>query len=183
MARRIAYTGEPVLNLDDVAQQCRLDAEDMQALLIEQVIIPGVTQQAEALSGAAVREAEYQEHWPASYTSGRVLEIGQVKAIVSVCEVQADGSEQPLNVATRLVHSAKETRLLFPAGRPAGELSIRYLAGTDLDLHPGVRSWLLMHAATAYEHRETLVTGQILAKLPGTFLDSLLSEITLPARF
>lgn len=183
MAQRIAYTGDPVLSLDEVAQQCRLDVEDMQAALIEGVIIPGVIQQGEALSGAAIREAEYQEYWPEAFASGHSLDVGQVKSVIDVCRVTLDGAEEPLDVATRLQHSARETRLYFPAGRPAGLLSIRYLAGTDLGRHPGVRLWLLMHAATAYEHRETLVSGQTLMRLPGSFLDSLLSDITLPARF
>lgn len=183
MARRIAYTGDPVLTLEDVARQCRLDTEDLQVELIEQVIIPGVTQQAEALSGAAVRTAEYEEIWPAGFASGHALDMGQANEIIEVATLAADGARQVLNVPTRLQEDGREARLFFPMGRPLGELAIRYRAGTDLEQHPGVRLWLLMHAATAHEQRETLVTGLSLAKLPGSFLDSLLADITVPPRF
>lgn len=183
MARRIAYTGDPVLTLEEVARQCRLDTEDLQVELIEQVIIPGVTQQAEALSGAAVRTAEYEEIWPAGFASGRALDMGQANQIIEVVTLAADGARQVLNVPTRLQEDGREARLFFPMGRPLGELAIRYRAGTDLEQHPGVRLWLLMHAATAHEQRETLVTGLSLAKLPGSFLDSLLADITVPPRF
>lgn len=183
MARRIAYTGDPVLTLEEVARQCRLDTEDLQVELIEQIIIPGVTQQAEALSGAAVRTAEYEEIWPAGFASGHALDMGQANEIIEVATLAADGARQVLNVPTRLQEDGREARLFFPMGRPVGELAIRYRAGTDLEQHPGVRLWLLMHAATAHEQRETLVTGVSLAKLPGSFLDSLLADITVPPRF
>ena len=183
MARRIAYTGDPVLSVEDVAQQCRLDVEDLQVELIERVIIPGVTQQAEVLSGAAIRTAEYEEHWPESRSSGHALDMGQANEVIEVSRVEADGSLQVLEVVTRLQERGRETHLYFPAGRPAGELMLRYSAGTDLEQHPGVRSWLLMHAATAHEYRETLITGASLSALPGSFLDALLADITVPPRF
>uniref|UniRef100_UPI0019D0EF96 hypothetical protein n=1 Tax=Pseudomonas viridiflava TaxID=33069 RepID=UPI0019D0EF96 len=97
MARRIAYTGDPVLTLEEEARQCRLDTEDLQVELIEQVIIPGVTQQAEALSGAAVRTADYEEIWPAGFASGHALDIGQANEIIEVATLAADGARQVLN--------------------------------------------------------------------------------------
>ncbi|WP_206083591.1 hypothetical protein [Pseudomonas viridiflava] len=172
-----------MLTLEEVARQCHLDTEDLQVELIEQVIIPGVTQQAEALSGAAVRTAEYEEIWPAGFASGHALDMGQANEIIEVATLAADGAKQVLNVPTRLQEDGREARLFFPMGRPVGELAIRYRAGTDLEQHPGVRLWLLMHAATAHEQRETLVAGVSLAKLPGSFLDSLLADITVPPRF
>jgi hypothetical protein len=183
MARRIAYTGAAVLTLADVAQQCRLDVADLQPELIEQIIIPGVTAQCEARTGAAIREATYEEHWPPAYGSGHALDIGQVREVQSVSRLEADGSLTLLQVALSLQHSARESYLLFPAGRPAGDLVIRYTAGVDLAAYPGVRSWMLIHAGTAYEYREAFVTGTILVQLPGGYTDSLLAEITVPPRF
>lgn len=183
MARRIAYTGAPVLTLEQVAEQCRLDTADLQQVLIEQIIIPGVTAQAEARTGAAIREAEYEEDWPESYGSGHALDMGQASEVLSVSEVQADGTVTALTVASFLQRGGRESFLHFPDGRPPGVLRIRYKAGADLDAYPGVRSWLLMQAATAHEFRETLVVGTILAEIPGSFLDSLLAEITVPPRF
>lgn len=183
MARRIAYIGLPVLTLEEVASQCRLETVDLQQTLIEQVIIPGVTAQAESRTGAAIREAEYEEDWPEHYRSGHALDIGQASAVLSIASVQADGTTSPLTGAHYLQRLARESFLHFPDGRPDGVLRIRYKAGVDLDAYPGVRSWLLIQAATAHEYRESLVMGGGLAELPASFLDSMLAEITVPPRF
>jgi len=183
MARRIAYIGEPVLTLDQVAYQCRLDPEDVQPELIEGVIIPGVTGQAESRTGAAIRQAEYEEEWPEHYRSGHALDMGQATEIISIGQILSSGDVEPLTVAHNLRNRGRESFLYFPDGRPDGDLMIRYKAGLDLDRNPAVRSWLLMQAATAHEFRETLISGTILAELPGSMLDSLLSEITVPPRF
>lgn len=182
MARRIRYTGEPVLTLEEVAHQCRVEVEDLQPELINGVIIPGVTAQAEARTGAAIREAEYSEDWPEHYPSGHALDIGQATAVLGIARVEPDGSETELAVPHFLQRGQRESFLYFPEGRPAGVLRIRYKAGCDLDAYPGVRSWLLMHAATAYQYRETMV-GQVLHELPSGFLDTLLADIALPPRF
>jgi hypothetical protein len=183
MARRIAYTGKPVLTLEQVAHQCRLELDDLQQELIEQVIIPGVTSQAEARSGAAVRAGIYEEIWAAEKQSGVALDVGQANELISVSQVLADGTSSVLQVHAVVRNQGKESCLYFPEGRPAGELSVRYNAGTDLQIYPGVAAWMLMHAATAHEFRETLVSGTILARLPESFLDALLAEITVPPRF
>jgi hypothetical protein len=183
MARRIAYIGEPVLTLAQVAYQCRLDPEDTVPELIEGLIIPGVTAQAEERTGAGIQQAEYEEEWPVHYGSGHALDVGQATAVVSVSQIQGDGSAVELMVAHNLRNRGRESFLYFPDGRPDGELLIRYQAGTDLDVYPSVRTWLLMQAATAHENRETLVVGVTLAELPSSMLDTLLAPITVPPRF
>lgn len=185
MARRIAYTGAAAITVDEVAAQCRVEAGDLQADLVEQVIIPGVTTQAEAKTGSAIRPAEYVEEWPESYGSGHALDVGQVTEVVSIGRVESDGSVTDLLPlpAHRLQQGQRESFLHFPQGRPSGRLVIRYKAGVDLAAYPGVKSWLLMAAATAHEFRETLVVGTILAELPSHFTDSLLAEIEVPPRF
>lgn len=183
MAKRIAYTGPPVLTLEEVARQCRVEVEDLQPELIEMIIIPGVTAQCEARTGAAIREATYEEEWPPAYGSGHALDVGQVKEVQLVSVRESDGSLTALQVPHVLQHSARESFLIFPAGRPPGRLVIRYSAGVDLDAYPGVKSWMLMHAATAFENRETLIVGTIVAELPTSYMDSLLAEVTVPPRF
>nr|WP_256836318.1 hypothetical protein [Pseudomonas oleovorans] len=185
MARRIAYTGAAAITVDEVAAQCRVEAGDLQADLVELVIIPGVTAQAEEKTGAAIRAAEYVEEWPESYGSGHALDVGQVTEVVSIGRVESDGSVTDLLPlpAHRLQQGQRESFLHFPQGRPSGRLVIRYKAGVDLAAYPGVKSWLLMAAATAHEFRETLVVGTILAELPSHFTDSLLAEIEVPPRF
>lgn len=183
MARRIAYTGAPVLTLEQVAFQCRAEVEDLQPELIEQIIIPGVTAQGESMTGAAIREATYEEDWSASYPSGHSLDVGQVVAVESVAVLGETGVSVPFEGVVQLIQGGKESYLEFPGGRPAGRLRIRYRAGVDLEAHPGVRSWLLMAAETAFTHRGVLIVGQGLAELPSSFVDHLLADITVPPRF
>lgn len=183
MARRIEYDGEPVISVEQVADQCRVETGDVQTALVEQVIVPGVTAQCESKTGAAIRGAVYEDEWPESYGSGHSLDVGQASEVLSIQRIEPDGSLADLVVAHRLERGQRESWLHFPQGRPTGRLVIRYRAGADLDAYPGVRLWLLMQAATAHEYRETMVIGTILTELPSHFTDSLLAEITVPPRF
>lgn len=183
MARRIEYIGEPVLTLDQVAFQCRVEPEDMAPELIEQIIIPGVTTQCESKTGAAIRGAVYEEEWPADRQSGHALDVGQASEIVSVLSQQASGSWVEQVGPFDLRRDQRESFLHFPVARPVGRLRIRYKAGLEMDIHPGVRNWLLMAAATIYRHPEMFLVGQTLSELPSMFLDHLVAEITVPPRF
>ena len=183
MARRIEYFGEPVLTLAQVAYQCRVEPEDMEPALIEQIIIPGVTAQCESKTGAAIRGAVYEEEWPANRPSGHALDVGQANELVSIFAQQPDGIWAEQLGPFDLRQEQRESFLSFPVARPSGRLRIRYKAALDLDLNPGVRNWLLMAAATIYRHPEMFLVGQTLAELPSTFLDHLVAEITVPPRF
>lgn len=183
MARRIEYFGDPVLTLEQVAFQCRLEPEDMEPGLISDIIIPGVTTQCESKTGAGIRGAIYEEDWPAAFPSGHALDIGQATEVVSVKVRQPDGAWIDHAGPVDLEQGQRESFVSFPAGRPAGALRIRYKAGTDLDLHPSVRNWLLMAAATIHRHPEMFLVGQSLSELPSDFLDHLVAEITVPPRF
>lgn len=183
MARRIEYFGEPVLTLAQVAFQCRVEPEDMEPELVEQIIIPGVTAQCESKTGAAIRGAVYEEEWPAGRPSGHALDMGQAFEVVSVFAQQPDGTWAEQVGSFELLREQRESFLSFPAARPRGRLRIRYKAALELDLHPGVRNWLLMAAATIYRHPEMFLVGQTLAELPSTFLDHLVAEVTVPPRF
>jgi hypothetical protein len=183
MARRIEYFGDPVLTLEQVAFQCRVEPEDMEPALIEQIIIPGVTTQCESKTGASIRGAVYEEEWPADRLSGHALDVGQASEIVSVLSQQPDGTWVEQTGPFDLRQDQRESFLFFPASRPGGRLRIRYRAALDLDLHPGVRNWLLMAAATIYRHPEMFLGGQTLIELPSAFLDHLVAEITVPPRF
>jgi hypothetical protein len=183
MARRIEYFGDPALTLDQVAFQCRVEPEDMEPALIEQIIIPGVTAQCESKTGAAIRGAVYEEEWPADRPSGHALDVGQANEVVSIFAQQPDGTWSEAIGPFELRQEQRESFLFFPVARPGGRLRIRYKASLDLDLNPGVRNWLLMAAATIYRHPEMFLVGQTLAELPSTFLDYLVAEITVPPRF
>jgi hypothetical protein len=182
VARRIEYFGDPVLTLEQVAFQCRVEPEDMEPALIEQIIIPGVTTQCESKTGAAIRGATYEEDWPANFASGHALDVGQAFEIVSIMSQQPDGTWAAQTAPFELQQGQRESFLFFPGTRPAGPLRVRYKAKLDLDLNPGVRNWLLMAAATIYRHPEMFLVGQALAELPSAFLDHLVADITVPPR-
>ncbi|MBA1321194.1 hypothetical protein [Pseudomonas plecoglossicida] len=183
MARRIEYTGPPVLTLEQVAYQCRAEPEDLQPELINQIIIPGVTSQGESKTGAAIRKAVYEEDWPPHYPSGHLLDIGQVVSVESIHVLGDAGQVSPFTGQFELIRGGKESYLNFPNGRPQGRLRIRYHAGVDVAAYPGVLSWLLMAAETAFTQRGMLVVGQSLAEMPSSYLDHLLADITVPPRF
>ena len=183
MARRIAYTGPPVFTPEDISAWRRNDAVLLESDLLRDVIIPGVTAQAEARTGAAIRQATYVEIWPAAYASGHALDVGQAKAVSAVDVLSVDGAPVPSGATHYLQQEQHESYLHFPAGRPAGVLQITYEAGADLQAYPAVRNWLLMHIGTVYAQRESLVIGGSVAELPSGFLDSMLADITVPPRF
>lgn len=180
MARRIRYTGQPVLELPEVAAWLRLRSVDRDKDLLEKVLIPGVIGMCEARTGAAIAEAEYQEIWPEYFASGHALDVGQATDVVSI--TKDDGMVIPV-AAYRLEQGQRESSLYFDGSRPGGALRINYQAGIDLAAYPSVKTWLLMGVATLYDQRESVVVGQPVAELPSHFLESMLAEITLPPRF
>lgn len=183
MARRIAYTGAPVLTPQDIAAWRRDDNVLLESALLSEIIIPGITAQAEEITGAAIRQARYAEDWPADFRSGAALDVGQASAVVSVDAISPDGVPVPSGAAHYLEQGQRISRLHFPAGKPAGVLRITYMAGLDLAAYPAVRTWLLMQIGTVFTQRETLVIGASVAPLPPAFIDTMLSEITVPPRF
>lgn len=180
MAQRLRYTGEPVLTLQDVEAQVQGGLPADQQQLVTDVIIPAVTAQAEAITGAAIREAEYAEHWPAGGRASGWLDKGQVKSIVSV---KLQGSDQSLPPSTYSLHIEQRlARLQLHFVSPPPPLTITYIAGLNLEVYPSVKQWLLMQAATLFAQRELLANG-VVAAVPTSYVDSLLSDITLPPRF
>lgn len=181
MARRKRYAGDPVLSASEVAQWCREHIDDLQQSLVENIIVPGVTQMCEAETGAAIRTAEYVEDWPQDRL-GNALDVGQVRVVSSVNVLRAGADPIPVE-GFELEVDQRVGRLIFAGGRPPGRLRIEYVAGVDLDAYPSVRTWLLLQAGTLYQQRESLIVGGTVADLPLKFLGSMLAEITLPPRF
>ena len=179
MARRLRYSGEAVLTLEQVADQVLGLAPD-QHDLVTKVIIPAVTAQAETITGAAIRRAEYVEDWLAGGRRGGWLDIGQADKIVKV-QILGGSGDLP-EQAYELEQGSLQSRLQL-RGVSHLPLRITYEAGTDLEVHPEVRQWLLMQAATLYAQREVLITGTIVARLPESFIDTMLAGITVPPRF
>lgn len=181
MARRIRYSGDPVLTVQDVVAWVRDDLANAEEALIRDVIIPTVTAQCEAETGAAIRKAEYVEDWPAGLLS-RALDVGQAVEVLEVKSL-APGS-QPLSPDQySLLVGQRISHLTLAGGCGGSPVRITYKAGVDFDAYPSVKTWMLLQAGTLFQQRESLITGTIVAELPLKFIGSMLADITVPPRF
>lgn len=193
MAELLSYTGDEPLTFAQVAAHCRLDDDDSERELIEQVLIPAARQQAEVKTGAALRQAIYREYWPTTRPIQQRLDKGQVRRLIGVGQFDLSpdsasyGAVQPLAMAGHIVNRNGEAFLHLPGPRPAGVLVVDYEAGADLSIYPGAVQWLLLTVAALYENRESLIVGNgagvAIAELPPRFTDSLLAPLTLPSLF
>ena len=179
MARRIRYSGDPVLTVQDVVSWVRDDLANAEEALIRDLIIPTVTAQCEAETGAAIRQAEYVEDWPAGLLS-RALDVGQAVEVLEVKSLASGGqilspTQYSLQVGQRVSH------LTLAGG--GGPVRIKYKAGVDFDAYPSVKTWMLLQAGTLFQQRESLITGTVVAELPLKFIGSMLADITVPPRF
>ncbi|MDR5777548.1 MULTISPECIES: hypothetical protein [unclassified Caballeronia] len=182
----LKYLDAEPLTFEDVAAQCRIDDEDERDF-IERTVIPGARQAAESKSGAAIRHARYVERF-ASFPRGEIpLSTGQVLTVESVQSRIASEELTTLDSNTyEVVQLGRETLLAPKANRAwpdASTVLITYQAGIDLSRYPSVRSWMLLAAAWAYDHRELYARGQAIGEMPGGYADVLLAPICVPSRF
>lgn len=113
------------------------------------------------------------------YRFGGWLDVGQVRSVTAVHRL--DGSGQIPPDGYTIEHGMRQSAFRLQ-GSEHFPIRIEYEAGIDLDLHPQVRTWLLMQAAALYAQRETL-TAEKLALLPDGFINTMLADITVPPRF
>ncbi|WP_334068752.1 hypothetical protein [Burkholderia cepacia] len=174
------------LTFEDVAVQCRIDDDDERAF-IERIVIPGARQAAERKSGAAIRKARYVERLAGLFAGEFPLSVGQVRSVDSIEARDVSGTASTLDPSRyELVQLGRETlcALLGEAHWPSARaVTITYQAGIDIDKHPAVRSWMLLAAAWAYDHRELFSEGQGIAQMPDGYTNVLLDSITVPPRF
>ena len=172
------------LTFGDVARQCRIDGNDEREH-IETVVIPTARQAAETKSGAAIRKARYVERLAVFPQGEFSLAIGQVEDVESVVWRSPGEATSPLPPALYEVVQAGRDTYLAPTsamGWPtATAVTITYVAGTDLEKFPSVRSWMLLAAAWVYEQRELFGSGQV--EMPSGFAEMLLAPITVSPRF
>ncbi|KVH55278.1 hypothetical protein [Burkholderia cepacia] len=174
------------LTFEDVAIQCRIDGDEEREF-IEHTVIPGARHAAERKSGAAIRKARYFERLAGFPRGDFPLSIGQVLSVDSIEIRDATGAASTLDPkGYELVQLGREAwcAVLGSADWPhARAVTITYQAGIDIDKHPSVRSWMLLAAAWAYDHRELFSEGQGVAQMPEGYSDLLLDSITVPPRF
>ncbi|AFQ50442.1 hypothetical protein [Burkholderia cepacia] len=174
------------LTFEDVAIQCRID-DDGEREYVQRIVIPGARQAAERKSGAAIRKARYVERLAGFPTGEFSLSVGQVVGVDSIEARDSTGVASTLDPSVyEVVQLGRET-LCAPLGAAhwpnAHAVTITYQAGIDVDKHPSVRSWMLLAAAWAYDHRELFTDGQSIVQMPDGYADLLLDSITVPPRF
>lgn len=174
------------LTFEEVAFQCRIDDDDERDF-VERIVIPGARQAAESKSGAAIRKARYVERLSGFPLAEISLSVGQIIRVDSIEIRDASGATTTLDAdAFELVQLGREA-LLVPEGQArwpfARAVTITYQAGVDLARYPSVRTWMLLAAAWAYDHRELFSEGQPIGEMPGGYADVLLNPITVPPRF
>lgn len=174
------------LTFEDVAVQCRIDDDD-ERQFVERIVIPGARQAAENKSGAAIRKARYFERF-AGFPAGEFpLSVGQVLRVESIASRDALGATTKLDPgAYELIQLGRESLLVLPTDvrlPSARAWTVTYQAGIEIDKYPSVRSWMLLAAAWAYDHRELFSEGQTIAPMPDGYADLLLDPITVPPRF
>lgn len=174
------------LTFEDVAIQCRID-DDEERDFIERTVIPGARQAAERKSGAAIRKARYFERLAGFPVGDFPLSVGQVLRVDSIEMRDGTGTASTLDPkGYELVQLGRETLCALHGATHwpnARAVTITYQAGVDIEKHPSVRSWMLLAAAWAYDHRELFSEGQAIAQMPDGYADLLLDSITVPPRF
>lgn len=108
---------------------------------------------------------------------GPVPAVGAL-SVDSVKYTDTAGVEQTVNPSTYSVDPYSNVpRIVSASGWPSTQevvnaVRVRYTSGSPVGAVPyAIRSWVLLHAASLYEHRES-VTGEAMAVMP--FADRLL---------
>ncbi|OHX20504.1 head-tail connector protein [Chromobacterium sphagni] len=173
-----------VLTLEEVRQQCRIDADltDDDSLL--QMIERAAVASAEARAGGPLLMADCRETldtWPG--LPWLYLEIAGGREVVAI-EAMQQGQRQPLPL--NAFHIEQDGRRLclkplrsWPEVDPVpGAISIAYRAGfaeDGQDVPEDMRQWLRFRVATLYAYREEISAGSVVA-LPDGLVDSLIAH-------
>lgn len=165
------YLGDEPLTLAEVKLQCRVDGDDEDAYF-EGVLIPAARALAEEVSGSAIRKGRYIEQ--VCDAGNSVLARG---GVIEVESVTVSGNSVPFAI------SLDGRRTVVQASGSAGKAAqITYIAGVDMEMHAGVRAWLLLVVAWLYANRE-LMGQRESAKAPPHISAALLSSINVQPGF
>ncbi|MDE1714934.1 hypothetical protein PWG14_20815 (plasmid) [Chromobacterium amazonense] len=182
----------PVLTVEEMRQQCRIDAgwspeetaaEDKLLQRLERAAVRAC----EGKLGGPLLMADYRltlDGWPA--LPWLALPTANAKT-VSTIQLLQGGQRQPwadclaLSDGPRLQLQPRASAWPVVDAAPDA-IQIDYRAGLadSCDAVPeDVRQWLLFRVGTYYEHREALIAGATLAELPNSFVDGLLAPYQL----
>ena len=183
---------EPI-SLSDARTWCRIpDGFTDDDSLIENVLIPAMRERAEDITRRAFCQQTLELTLPC-FSPCIELPRPPLIQVESVKYVDADGDVQTVDPDIYQIDSYREPALIAPAYQqvwPAivrGEFNavrIRYTAGyllagspRDGTLPAKALAWMRIRIASLYEHRESLVIGNIVANLPRDHVDGLLDSL------
>ncbi|PRP70882.1 hypothetical protein BUE93_09485 [Chromobacterium amazonense] len=182
----------PVLTIEEMRQQCRIDAgwsqeetaaEDKLLLRLERAAVRA----GEGKLGGPLLAADYRltlDAWPD--LPWLTLPTAHAREVTAIQQLQGGHRQSwadfiALADGPRL--QLKPRAGAWPATDAAPDaIQIDYRAGLaeSGDAVPeDVRHWLLFRVGTYYEHREALLAGATLTELPTSFVDGLLAPYRL----
>ncbi|MEN3813325.1 phage head-tail connector protein [Chromobacterium piscinae] len=173
-----------VLTLDEVREQCRIDADLTDDDTLLQMIERAAVASAEARIGGPLLLAECCETldaWPG--LPWLYLDIAGGREVVAI-EALQHGQRQPLPLDAFHIERGERRLCIKPLkGWPVvdpvpGAIAIVYRAGfaeAGPDVPEDVRQWLRFRVATLYAFREEVSAGSVVA-LPDSLVDSLIAH-------
>lgn len=166
-----APTVEP-LTVDQVMEHLRLDEyETMLPLLIA-----SARASAEAATSLALMTQTLDLYLDAFPAAEIVLPRSPLQSVTSITYTDTDGATQTLAASEYLVDTASAPPRIVPAygkswpstRQQINAVKVRFVCGhTDAASVPAdVKAWMLLSIGTAYEHRESIATGEDFVEMP-----------------
>lgn len=170
---------ETVVTLDQAKQHCRVDSNDDDDLI--ETLIEAAIRHLDGINGILGRCLLTQRFAlpmrDFDSDDGKVrLSFPDVSAVLSVVYTDADGAEHTVDGATYLLmEDVVSSYLMIKSGSwPSGlatrddAVTITFEAGfgTRSDIPRPIKQAILMIVADLYEHRESIVIGSSVSKIP-----------------
>lgn len=166
-----APTVEP-LTVDQVMEHLRLDEyETMLPLLIA-----SARASAEAATSLALMTQTLDLYLDAFPAAEIILPRSPLQSVTSITYTDTDGATQTLAASEYQVDTASAPPRIVPAygkswpstRQQINAVKVRFVCGhTDAASVPAdVKAWMLLSIGTAYEHRESIATGEDFVEMP-----------------
>lgn len=196
---------EPV-SLAEARRWTGLEQDDTQHTPVLQMLIQAMREYAENLTQRAYVPRQlrlYLPDWPVHQQYGHLIELPYppLVSVDSFQYVDTNGATQTLAASQYVVHDQELPAIVIPAWDVTwptirlvpNAIQITYTAGYSPGSPPDeaayqevlpdqLRLWCQARLATLFEHREQVVVGGAVNKLPHDFVDGLLDRLTVGTR-
>lgn len=176
---------EPV-SLEEAKSHLRIDADIAEHDGLLELLIQAAREQAEHETGRSLitRELLIQDaatcrlslHKPPflEITSVTLIADNETETVLNAADYRVDKSSLlPVLLLKNGTNNARDMRVAYTAGY-----------GTSATAVPAaIRRWMLMHIATHFENRESVVVGTIVTAMPTPFIDGLLDPFRINQGF